>query len=96
MALPRIGWVTARKTSLQDRSRRRTTTARHRRINNFNAGVPFLVNIEQSIPRGRLASGGPPGKNFQLVFACSLCRKRCLQYGAEDSERRERGTIRHF
>src|SRR5271165_6309189 len=96
MALPRVRWVAGRKTSLQDRLRRRTAATGHRCINNLNTGIPTLVNIEQSIQCSGLASRGPPGKDFQLVFACSLCRKRCLQYGADDSERRERGTIRHF
>src|SRR3974377_2431260 len=96
MALPRVGVVTPRKTSLQYRSRRRTTTTRHRCINNFNARVLLLINIEQSIQRSRLASGGPPGKDFQPVFACSLSSKRPLQYGEDDCERRDRGTIKHF
>src|SRR6478736_10460773 len=96
MALPSVRRLPTREASLQDRSRRRTTTPRHRGVNNFNARIALLINIEQGIQRSGLASGRPPGKNFQFVLVCRLSKKRPWQQGEKDSKRFERGEFRHL
>jgi hypothetical protein len=67
MRLPGIRWITASKSSLQDGARGGTAAAGDGSVYDFDSWILLFIYLEQSVESGRLASGRPPGKDFQLL-----------------------------
>jgi hypothetical protein len=81
---------------LQYRPGSGSTSTGNSRINDLNARVLFLVDVKERIQRGCFATGGPPGKYFELLFARSMRSERRLHQGEQGCERNDGGTKTHY